>query len=78
MSALQRERVCDHIRRGNQEGARLVTGGAEAHGGARPRLLRGADGFSDVRSDMTIAQEEIFGPVLRSSPSTTRRTRSDR
>ena len=64
-SAVQQERVRGYIERGVAEGAKLVTGGAEppeglAAGGyfVRPTV------FSDVRPDMTIAQEEIFGPVL--------------
>ena len=62
VSAAQRERVREHIRRAIEEGARLVTGGtlAPCERGyfVSPTVL------SDVRSDMTIAQEEIFGPVL--------------
>ena len=62
VSAAQRSRVRQHIRRGVQEGARLVTGGGA------PPSERGyfvyPTVFSDVRSDMAIAQEEIFGPVL--------------
>jgi betaine-aldehyde dehydrogenase len=60
----QRERVRGYIAKGIAEGATLVTGGAEApehlpHGWfVRPTV------FSDVASDMTIAREEIFGPVL--------------
>jgi aldehyde dehydrogenase (NAD+) len=64
VSDAQRERVRGYIRRGVEEGARLVAGGEEAPEGhptgyfVRPTL------FSDVTPDMTIAQEEIFGPVL--------------
>ncbi len=62
VSAAQRDRVLDYIRTGIDEGARLVAGGLE------PPLPRGyfvaATVFADVRPDMTIAQEEIFGPVL--------------
>jgi aldehyde dehydrogenase (NAD+) len=64
VSAVQRERVQRLIDVGVAEGARLVTGGSE-----RPvHLVRGhyvaPTVFSDVRNDMTIAREEIFGPVL--------------
>src|SRR4051794_16624790 len=56
VSAEQRERVREHIRTGLREGARLVTGGVE------PPAERGyfvaPTIFSDVTSDMTIAQEE--------------------
>ena len=65
-SQAQVERVTSYIQKGIEEGAKLVTGGPE-----RPQG-EGLDGgyfvqptvFSEVRSDMTIAQEEIFGPVL--------------
>jgi acyl-CoA reductase-like NAD-dependent aldehyde dehydrogenase len=65
VSGTQRERVRGYIRKGVEEGARLVTGGEQP-----PEDLP-ADGFyvrptvfSDVTPDMTIAREEIFGPVL--------------
>ena len=59
----QLERIESYVDIGKKEGARLVTGGHRpAHLNAgfyfEPTL------FADVRSDMTIAQEEIFGPVL--------------
>ncbi len=64
VSEVQRERVRGYIRKGIDEGARLLTGGAEPpedlpHGYyVRPTI------FSDVTPEMTIAREEIFGPVL--------------
>ena len=65
VSAVQRDRVRGYIQKGIDEGAKLLTGGAEPPEGleekgyyVRPTV------FSDVRPDMTIAQEEIFGPVL--------------
>jgi aldehyde dehydrogenase (NAD+) len=62
VSEAQRQRVEGYIQKGVQEGARLVAGGK------RPDLTRGhyvePTIFSDVTSGMTIAQEEIFGPVL--------------
>jgi acyl-CoA reductase-like NAD-dependent aldehyde dehydrogenase len=67
-SAEQRDRVRAHIQRGVAEGARLVLGGAEPPDGlprgyyVRPTI------FADVTSEMTIAQEEIFGPVLSIMP----------
>ncbi len=58
----QQRRVQDYIRSGQQEGARVVVGGAEspAHPGwyVRPTL------FTDATNRMRIAREEIFGPVL--------------
>ncbi len=63
-SAAQRERVQGYIAKGLEEGARLVTGGAEAPEGLTQGYFVRPTVFSDVRPDMTIAQEEIFGPVL--------------
>jgi aldehyde dehydrogenase (NAD+) len=63
-SDIQRERVRDYIRKGVDEGARIVTGGPEAPEGLDKGYFVKPTIFSDVRSDMTIAQEEIFGPVL--------------
>jgi aldehyde dehydrogenase (NAD+) len=64
VSDSQRERVRDYIRKGEQEGARLVTGGTEPPDGLDRGYFVRPTVFSDVKSDMTIAQEEIFGPVL--------------
>jgi len=50
------------ISAGCEEGARLVTGGG------RPAIEQCRDGFADVTADMTIAREEIFGPVLCVTP----------
>ncbi|HLG86849.1 MAG TPA: aldehyde dehydrogenase family protein [Alphaproteobacteria bacterium] len=64
ISERQRERVLSYIKIGQEEGARLVTGGgipADAPKGGfyvQPTL------FADVNNSMRIAQEEIFGPVL--------------
>jgi aldehyde dehydrogenase (NAD+) len=67
VSAVQKERVLGYIRRGIDEGATMVTGGteppavpADCEGGyyVRPTVF----GVADSRA--TIAQEEIFGPVL--------------
>jgi aldehyde dehydrogenase (NAD+) len=64
VSDVQRERVRGYIRKGVDEGARLVTGGDEPPDGLEQGYYVRPTVFSDVRSDMTIAQEEIFGPVL--------------
>ncbi|GAC1493508.1 MAG: aldehyde dehydrogenase family protein [Solirubrobacteraceae bacterium] len=64
VSAAQRERVRGYIARGIEEGARLVCGGAEPPDGLEHGYYVRPTVFSDVRSEMTIAQEEIFGPVL--------------
>jgi aldehyde dehydrogenase (NAD+) len=68
VSETQRERVCGYIERGEQEGARLVTGGAEPPEGLEQGFFVRPTVFSDVRTEMTIAQEEIFGPVLSIMP----------
>ena len=64
VSAVQRERVRGYIQKGIDEGATLVTGGAEAPEGLDKGYFVRPTVFSNVTRDMTIAQEEIFGPVL--------------
>ncbi|MGA5204292.1 aldehyde dehydrogenase family protein [Streptomyces variegatus] len=62
VNAKQQDRVRGYIEKGVAEGARLVAGGPEA-----PRetgYFVSPTVFADVTEDMTIAQEEIFGPVL--------------
>jgi aldehyde dehydrogenase (NAD+) len=62
VNAKQQERVRGYIEKGVAEGARLVAGGPEA-----PReqgYYVSPTVFADVTPDMTVAQEEIFGPVL--------------
>jgi aldehyde dehydrogenase (NAD+) len=63
VSAKQRDRVLGYIEKGKEEGARIVAGGGRpAHLDkgwyVEPTL------FADVDNSMTIAREEIFGPVL--------------
>jgi len=64
ISEQQRERVRDYIEKGIEEGATLVTGGADAPDGLDRGYYVRPTVFADVAPDMTIAQEEIFGPVL--------------
>jgi acyl-CoA reductase-like NAD-dependent aldehyde dehydrogenase len=65
VSEAQRERVRGYIRRGVEEGARVVAGGEEPPSGfSEAGYFVQPTVFSDVKPDMTIAQEEIFGPVL--------------
>jgi aldehyde dehydrogenase (NAD+) len=61
----QKERVLHYVELGKKEGARVVTGGGEAEvpGFDRGFYLRPTI-FADVDNRMTIAQDEIFGPVL--------------
>jgi aldehyde dehydrogenase (NAD+) len=63
ISAVQRRRVEGYIQTGVQEGARLIAGGKRPAAFARGHYLEPTI-FSDVQSSMTIAREEIFGPVL--------------
>ncbi len=64
ISDTQRERVRGYIKKGIEEGATLVTGGAEVPEGLEKGYFVKPTVFANVRNDMTIAQEEIFGPVL--------------
>jgi len=68
VSAAQRDRVRGYIETGVEQGARLVTGGADAPDGLDTGFFVKPTVFSDVTPDMTIAQEEIFGPVLAIMP----------
>lgn len=63
ISEKQRERVEGYIAKGTAEGARLVTGGGRPEGLDSGYYVQPTV-FADVDNSMTIAQEEIFGPVL--------------
>jgi acyl-CoA reductase-like NAD-dependent aldehyde dehydrogenase len=63
-SAAQRERVRGYIRKGIEEGAELITGGPEAPPGLPKGWYVKPTVFGRVKPESTIAQEEIFGPVL--------------
>ncbi len=61
----QRDRILEYIEIGKQEGARLLTGGKALTGGIFDKgFYIEPTVFADVKNDMRIAQEEIFGPVL--------------
>ena len=64
VSDAQRERVRGYIAKGEEEGAKLVTGGTDAPEGIDRGYFVRPTVFSEVKPEMTIAQEEIFGPVL--------------
>jgi aldehyde dehydrogenase (NAD+) len=64
VSSAQRDRVRNYIDKGVGEGAKLLTGGAEAPEGLDKGFFVRPTIFSSVTRDMTIAREEIFGPVL--------------
>jgi aldehyde dehydrogenase (NAD+) len=60
----QYERVQDYIRKGVEEGATLLTGGPGRPDGLERGYFVRPTVFGNVTNDMTIAREEIFGPVL--------------
>jgi acyl-CoA reductase-like NAD-dependent aldehyde dehydrogenase len=62
VTADQRDTVLGYVRTGVAEGARLVTGSTEPLDG--PGYFVAPTVLSDVAPDATVAQEEIFGPVL--------------
>ncbi|MBV9309299.1 MAG: aldehyde dehydrogenase family protein [Solirubrobacterales bacterium] len=68
VSSAQLERVRGYIRTGIEEGAKLVSGGEELPDGVSRGYFVKPTVFSEVRPEMTIAQEEIFGPVLAIMP----------
>jgi aldehyde dehydrogenase (NAD+) len=64
VSKAQFDKVQGLIERGIQEGATVVCGGAGRPAGFNRGYFVRPTVFADVTSDMTIAREEIFGPVL--------------
>jgi aldehyde dehydrogenase (NAD+) len=64
VSQRQWERVQSYIRRGVEEGARILVGGPGRPEGLSDGYFVRPTLFADVTNDMTIAREEIFGPVL--------------
>lgn len=69
VSAEQLDRVTSYLSIGRQEGARALTGGAQLTEGDMARgFFVPPTVFADVRDDMRIAQEEIFGPVISAIP----------
>ncbi|KUZ34877.1 MULTISPECIES: aldehyde dehydrogenase family protein [Burkholderia cepacia complex] len=60
----QYERIQNYIRIGLEEGATLVTGGPGLPAGLSSGYFIKPTVFADVKPEMRIAQEEIFGPVL--------------
>ncbi|SDJ97359.1 aldehyde dehydrogenase (acceptor) [Halovenus aranensis] len=63
VSESQREEVLDYIETGKSEGATVATGGGVPEGKDEGYFVEPTV-FTDVTNDMTIAREEIFGPVL--------------
>lgn len=65
VSAEQQQRVLGYIERGLNEGAQLVAGGFNPR---EEGYFVSPTVFADVRDEMTIAKEEIFGPVISAMP----------
>ncbi|HEX3788330.1 MAG TPA: aldehyde dehydrogenase family protein [Pseudonocardiaceae bacterium] len=70
VSAAQRDRVLGYIGKGVDEGAVLATGGADPVDGLTEGYYVRPTVFAGVTTEMTIANEEIFGPVLSVLPYT--------
>lgn len=64
VSEKQWQRVQGYIRKGLEEGARLLAGGEGRPEGTRDGWFVRPTLFTDVHNQMTIARDEIFGPVL--------------
>lgn len=60
----QWDRVQSYIEKGIEEGATLIAGGTGKPEGLETGYYAKPTVFTDVKNDMTIAQEEIFGPVM--------------
>jgi aldehyde dehydrogenase (NAD+) len=58
---IQHQRVSNYIEKGKQEGARLVAGGTKVESKG---TFIAPTVFADVTDDMTIAKEEVFGPLM--------------
>ena len=64
VNEVQWNKIQDLIQKGIDEGARLVAGGTGRPDGLNKGFFVKPTVFADVNNDMTIAREEIFGPVL--------------
>ena len=64
VNEVQFDKIQDLIQTGIDEGARLVAGGTGRPEGVNRGFYVKPTVFADVTNDMTIAREEIFGPVL--------------
>jgi len=64
VSKIQFDRIQSYITKGIAEGAKIVTGGEGRPAGLEKGYFVRPTIFSEVNNDMTIAREEIFGPVL--------------
>ena len=68
VSQEQLERVTGYVEKGKQEGATVTTGGTRPAGEQYPGYFMQPTVFDKVSDDMTIAREEIFGPVVAALP----------
>ncbi len=68
VSEVQFNKIQDLIQQGIDEGARLVAGGTGRPEGLNRGYFVRPTVFADVNNDMTIAREEIFGPVMAMIP----------
>jgi aldehyde dehydrogenase (NAD+) len=69
VSAEQLDRVTGYLRLGVEQGARAVAGGERlSHGALANGFYVAPTVFADVKDDMRIAREEIFGPVISALP----------
>src|SRR5699024_1912559 len=64
VSQKQWDTVQGYIKKGIDEGATLLTGGTGKPEGLNKGYFAKQTVFTDVKNDMVIAQEEIFGPVM--------------
>ncbi|ACM35817.1 betaine aldehyde dehydrogenase [Allorhizobium ampelinum S4] len=64
VSMAQREKVLSYIDKGKAEGATLITGGGIPNSASGTGAFIQPTVFADVTDSMTIAREEIFGPVM--------------
>jgi aldehyde dehydrogenase (NAD+) len=64
VSQEQLDRVMGYVARGRDEGARMLCGGERVEVGGKPGYFLQPTIFDGVSPEMTIAREEIFGPVL--------------
>jgi acyl-CoA reductase-like NAD-dependent aldehyde dehydrogenase len=64
ISARQQERVTGYIQKGIDEGAKMLAGGLGMPDGLDRGYFVKPTLFADVNNEMTVAREEIFGPVL--------------
>jgi betaine-aldehyde dehydrogenase len=64
VSKLQQDKVLSYIQTAKDEGARLITGGGIPNNVSTEGFYVQPTVFADVTDDMTIAREEVFGPVM--------------